>query len=280
MIALNDVKADFSNVYTKPYPNSYYSLMNSLKYQIPENAKPVIDFILSNLRMQNNYGPLNILDLGCSYGVLAALIKYDLPLYSLFQRYSSLSETEISTSVEKSWFSNLPKRDDINFYGVDISENAIKYAKEVGLIKSGTSLNLELPLETNAGLSSIPKHIDLIVSTGCVGYITDKTFSNILDHLNGNSRPVIASFVLRAFDFSEISETLKDYGYITRKTNGRTFVQRKFTDSDEQREIISMLKSRRESRFENIPEVDGYYHAEFFLSYHKDDNPSSVSEIL
>lgn len=276
---LNAIKTDFSGAYNEPLPDLYYSLMRSLEYQIPENAKPIISFLLSKLQHRNDV-PVNVLDLGCSYGVLSALIKHDLPLNSLYNRFKNSRRGQESVLSDKAWFSKLPKRKNIIFYGIDISENAIHYATTVGLLEAGTAVNLESSEHDYSVLAVIPQQLDLVVSTGCVGYITDITFSKILNHVGNHSKPIFVSFVLRAFDFEKISDMFQSFGYVTHQVTSQTFVQRKFSNKFEQDRIISLLKSRARSDLNGfLPETGGYYHAELFLSFHKDIDPTLLSEI-
>lgn len=279
-IELNTIKANFSDAYNAPLPDLYYSSMSSVEYQIPENAKPTLCFLLSRLQCQND-DPINVLDLGCSYGVLSALIKHDLPLYSLYNRFKKSTRNQASVECDKAWFSMLPKRKNINFYGIDISDNAIRYAETVGLIEAGTAVNLESSEYDSSALSIIPQQLDMVVSTGCVGYITDTTFSKILDHVENHSRPIFVSFVLRAFDFSRISNVFQNFGYATHRVRGQTFVQRRFLNKSEQKRMVTLLEgSTRGDLNGRLPETRGYYHAELFLSIHKDLDPALLSEIL
>lgn len=79
---LNVHKANFSTVYTEKTPHAYFSTMQALEHQIPENAKPQINAMIKEIKSYRG-GSVSILDLGCSYGVLSALIRFDFHLDAL-----------------------------------------------------------------------------------------------------------------------------------------------------------------------------------------------------
>lgn len=273
---LNDIKADFSNAYNQELPDSYYSCMSALEYQIPENAKPTLNFVLSKLK-QEKAGTLNVLDIGCSYGVLSAIVKHDLPLYTLYNKFGNKKGVERNAEFDRKWYSELPRRDDVKFYGLDISENAIRYAETVGLLEGGTSVNLEQAECSLDTCKAVPRSIDLIVSTGCIGYVTDLTFSKILDHVSGHSKPIFLSFVLRAYDYSPIQDLLYENGYLTQRMTGKTFIQRRFMDSSEKEGMLELLENAGNKQ---CPEQNGYFHAELFLSHHKSVDTSVFNELV
>jgi len=106
--------------------------------------------------------------------------------------------------------------------------------------------------------------VDLIVSTGCVGYISSKTFAR-LGRFAGRRQPVwVVSFVIRMFPFDDIAATLATQGLVTEKFEGATFVQRRFADHREMEAAVRAVEGR------NIDtrghEAEGLYHAELYVS--------------
>ncbi|WP_430448185.1 class I SAM-dependent methyltransferase [Rhodophyticola sp.] len=187
---LNERKANFSGVYNEKTPHAYFSTMRRLEYQIPENAKPQINAVIDQIKRQGQ-SSVSVLDLGCSYGVLSALIRFGLPLDTLYQRYRLTTASNVSDfSQEATWYADRAQRDDVRFYGIDISTNAINFAVSVGLLDAGVSVDLEDSSTSANTLSVLPPRLDLVVSTGCVGYITEVTFKKILAYLSVPSRMI------------------------------------------------------------------------------------------
>ncbi|WP_282611068.1 hypothetical protein [Pelagibius sp. Alg239-R121] len=277
-VKINQQKRDFREIYNASEPTQYFSTMATLDYQIPENARPCIEFLLYELKSCKRLEQLNILDIGCSYGVLSALIKYNLTLNFLYSVYTKEMFRE-SSNISSVKYSLMPSRSYLNFYGIDSSINAVKYAIDVGLLESGVGADLEQ--DGQVDLDKIPKDIDLIVSTGCFGYITDQTLMKILDHTYGCSRPVIVSFVMRPFDYSPAIDSLASIGYRTRQLNGQYFRQRKFFDRGEQNHIFNLVSETAMALSgDQIPEADGYSYATLFVSEHQADRPTSLFDVF
>ena len=70
--------------------------------------------------------------------------------------------------------------------------------------------------------------------------------------------------MLRLFPFDVIEATLKDWGYVTEKFEGHTFVQRRFASADEQENVLEQL--RDQGIDPTGQEADGHLVAEFYLS--------------
>lgn len=178
------------------------------------------------------------------------------------------------------WHADRPKRDDVRFYGIDVSSNAINFAMTVGLLDGSVAVDLEDSATSVDVLSALPTEVDLIVSTGCVGYITEVTFNKLLRHLGADHPPIIANFVLRAFDYSGIKEVLAQHGFETFKVPSASFVQRRFQDLNKQARILSLLRGAGvQNGRASLPEENGYYHAELFVSVHRSAKLSTFLDL-
>ncbi|HBM90013.1 MAG: class I SAM-dependent methyltransferase [Parvibaculaceae bacterium] len=277
---INEVKANMDHIYNQPDPRAYFRELKKLNYSIPDTALPIFRKIIEQVR-QDEDDTVHVLDLGCSYGVNAALLKHDL---SMDELYSHWAHAELAganakevAARDKEFFTNLENPDNIEVIGLDLAQNAISFGEDVGLLDEGLAVNLEtggLPVQAREMLSPI----DLVTSTGCIGYVTEKTFDNILPAVMAGRSPWIANFVLRMFPFDAIEETLADRGYVTEKLEGQTFLQRRFESDDEQEQALDQL---REQGFEPTnEEVDGNLVAEFFLSRPKRDAEEMSLESL
>lgn len=277
---INEVKANMDHIYNQSDPRAYFRELKKLNYSIPDTALPIFRKIIEQVR-QDEDDTVHVLDLGCSYGVNAALLKHDL---SMDELYSHWAHAELAganakevAARDKEYFTNLENPDNIEVIGLDLAQNAISFGEDVGLLDEGLAVNLEtggLPVQAREMLSPI----DLVTSTGCIGYVTEKTFDNILPAVMAGRSPWIANFVLRMFPFDAIEETLADRGYVTEKLEGQTFLQRRFESDDEQDQALNQL---REQGFEPTnEEVDGNLVAEFFLSRPKRDAEEMSLESL
>jgi hypothetical protein len=263
---LNEAKTDFSNLYTSNDPREYFKYLGQLDYIIPHLAQPVFrQLIRARQKLQD--GPVTVLDLGCSYAINGALMKYGLGYEPLRQRYiepalQSLSSVDM-LELDRAYYRAWPKTRDVRVIGLDISENAIRYAEGCGILDGGLAIDLENrdPTPEEAELLS---GVDIIVSTGCVGYVTNKTFQRLAKVVRGPRAPWVASFVLRMFPYDEITATLAGRGLVTELYEGTTFVQRRFADPEEMEATIRAVEARGLDSYGR--ETDGLYHANLFIS--------------
>ena len=263
---INEVKFNMDNIYDQPDPRSYFQELRKFDYSIPDVAKPVFQKLISGLRRERHH-TIHILDLGCSYGVNSALLKHDLSMDDLYEHWNheKLADATPEEVIQhdRRFFSDLRETADIEVIGIDQSKNAIACAEEIGLLNEGLVLNLEteaLPPAAKEGLAPV----DLMISTGCVGYVTEKSFERLLPAVTQDTQPWIANFVLRMFPFDAIEQTLSEWGYTTEKLEGQTFVQRQFASDDEQQQVLEQL--RQKGIDPTGKETEGQLLAEFYLS--------------
>jgi SAM-dependent methyltransferase len=258
------LKACFDEIYSQDDPREYYRVLYGLDYIIPDLARGIFRQSIAALE-QIRGRPLKVLDLGCSYGNNAALLRLPLDLARLAQRYADLADLGLSSSelasLDRHYFKGWPQRP-MTIVGLDVSEPAIRYAKSVGILDDGIAIDLESGELTPAARDML-RDVDLIVSTGCIGYVTERTFEKVLSAIEG-PRPWVASFVLRMYPFQPIESSLSQLGLTTEKLDGITFIQRRFYSKQECSEVLSKLEELGLTTDEK--ETEGLLHAEYFLS--------------
>ena len=262
----NKAKANMDYIYDQPDPRAYFRELEKLDYAIPGGAKPVFQKLISHLQRLRNHA-VHVLDLGCSYGVNAALLKYDLSMPELYEHWGRKELVEATPeeviACDQRFFHDLDEHRGISVTGLDQAESAVAFAEEVGLLDEGLAVNLETESLPEAAMENLAQ-VDLMISTGCVGYVTEKSFERLLPTVTQGQSPWIGNFVLRMYPFDSIEETLKDWGYVTEKLEGQTFVQREFASTDEQEQVLEQLCELGVDP--KGKETGGHLHAEFFLS--------------
>lgn len=263
---INEAKSNMDHIYDQPDPRAYFRELRKLGYSIPGAAKPIFQKLIRHLRHRNSE-TVHVLDLGCSYGVNAALLKHDLSMLDLFDHWGGDALSEVTpeqvVARDQHYFNELDEPEDIEVIGLDQAEHAVAFAKEAGLLDDGLAVNLELePLPEAAKKGLAP--VDLVTSTGCIGYLTEKSFDRLLPAMTQGRSPWIGNFVLRLFPFQPIKTTLDDWGYVTEKLEGHTFVQRRFESFGEQEQVLEQL--RENGVDPNSQETEGHLLAEFYLS--------------
>ena len=114
--------------------------------------------------------------------------------------------------------------------------------------------------------------VDLVLSTGAIGYVGAPTFNRILDA--SRNRPWFAVFALRMFPVARIVAALTRRGYAVFKLDGETFRQRRFASPGERDEVMARLADLGVDPTSR--ESDGWLHAEFFLA-RPEGEPSGLS---
>lgn len=263
---LNEVKADMNHIYNQTDPRHYFRELNKLDYAIPDTAKPIFQSLIGHLQ-RNQDDMLHVLDLGCSYGVNAAILKHDLSMDDLYDHWGQAkmkgATSDQVVADDQRFFADIDNPEEIMMIGLDQAENAIEFGVESGLLDEGIVANLETdPLSATARKTL--GQVDLVISTGCVGYLTEKSFDRFLPAFTEGSQPWLANFVLRLFPFDAIEESLGRWGYVTEKLEGETFFQREFVSDDEQEKVLELL--RDQGIDPTGKEDEGHFLAELYLS--------------
>jgi SAM-dependent methyltransferase len=263
---LNLSKANFDSIYCRPDPREYFRVLCGLDYVIPDLARDIFRSLIDH-RGAPRGRSTKVLDLGCSYGINAALVRHPLDMQRLRTRYThpimqSLTRDELA-ALDRNFYSGWPAVQDIAFLGLDRSEEAIMYATESGLIDYGLHSDLEQVEPTWREAEQL-RDVDLIISTGCVGYIGANTFRRILRTQLGRPVPWVANFVLRMFPYDGIARELEGFGLVTEKLEGVTFVQRRFHSQEEAEATLAALAA--EGIDPQGKETDGLLHAELYVS--------------
>jgi len=257
-------KTDFDLIYTQPDPRGYFGVLSGLDYRIPELAKPYFLKLIQEFREERRRTEATVLDIGCSYGINAALLRCDSTMDEMAARYRSSAglDTDALAAVDRRFVDQRAGLDGVRFVGFDASESALAYARAAGFVDDTLHADLEATDPTEAQ-RAVLAGVDIVVSTGCVGYVTEQTIGRVAEV----GRPWMAHFVLRMFSFAPIAERLSALGYRTERVDG-VFKQRRFASSDERDQVIESLAAAGVDP--SGLESDGWLYAQLFVSRPRD----------
>jgi SAM-dependent methyltransferase len=263
---INEAKMDFTDLYTSNDPRDYFIFLGQLDYSIPHLAQPIFSQLI-RARQEVQDEPVTVLDVGCSYAINGALMKYAVDYEALRQRYTSpplqaLSSDEM-LDLDQNFYRAWPKHPGVKVIGLDVSASAVRYAEACGILDRGLAIDLE-SRDPTPEEAAILADVDIIVSTGCVGYVTAKTFQRIAKVARKGRAAWAANFVLRMFPFDNIAATLAGQALVTERYEGATFVQRRFANRDEMESTIKAVEGRGLDT--NGYETEGLYHSNLFVS--------------
>ena len=259
-------KANLDHIYNQPDPRAYYSELRKLDYATPSAGKPLFLKLISRLQRLREKS-IRVLDLGCSYGVNGALLKHDMTMPQLYDHWGQDRLQDVSPEEvmehDRRYFADREESHGLEVIGLDRAERAVAFAEETGLIDEGVVANLEAGPLLDSAMPELAG-IDLMTSTGCIGYVTEKTFERLLPTVTRGDPPWMANFVLRLWEFEPIEATLSDWGYVTEKLEDKTFKQRRFVSDREREQVLQRLRERGIDPAGK--EAEGHLHAEFFVS--------------
>lgn len=257
------VKKDFTDIYTKKFPAPYLEQMRSLDYRIADQTKPLYEH-LSQRMVNYAKKPINLLDLGSSYGINSALMSHELIMSELDDFFIE-QHPNPSISEVHDFFNGLPnKNPNLKFYLVDTSSQALEFAEKAGLCEESFCVNMEKePLTTE--FKRALGDIDFIISTGCIGYIGWKSFEKIFQSIQVHRAfPIFAFSLLRMFNLYEIDKVFKKNNFDLVRTKVGPLRQRRFYDEGEMKKTIDLLKDRGTDP--HGLEDTGYYFADFYVA--------------
>jgi len=248
-------KVSFDDIYTEPDPRPYFAALRAFDYQLPQLAKPYFAELIAESPRPT------VLDVGCSYGVNAALYRCDTTMDKLYEHYTGAETAGMDRAALIADDRTRVAASGVRFIGLDVSAPALEYARAAGFLDEAIHADLERE-EPTERQSALLAEADLVVSTGCVGYVTERTITRIAS-LPGGRRPAMAHFVLRMFSYEPIAASLADLGYETVGVEG-LFTQRRFVSEQEQAQILDAVAATGVEPHEL--ETEGWLCAQLYLS--------------
>jgi hypothetical protein len=144
------------------------------------------------------------------------------------------------------------------FFGLDAAAPALEYALSAGFLDEAIHADFESD-DPDSTQRKLLDDVDLVISTGCVGYVTEKTIARIAR----GSRPWMAHFVLRMFSYEPVADSLAGLGYETAQVPG-VFRQRRFASAEERTQILDTLDAAGVDP--TGVESDGWLYAQLYVS--------------
>jgi len=247
----NGIKESFDDVYSAETPHAYFAEMGRLGYEIGERAKPYFQRAICWLRDRPDAeSDVQVLDLGCSYGVGSALVKFDFTFEELAGFFTRRAPRDYGDCVRatRSRLAGVRPAHRVRCVGADASREAIRFARDAHLLDGGLDRNLEEDPFLDERERAVVRGSNLLISTGAIGYVGPKTLSTLLAQLGKSSPlqrgPCAVVTILRMFDPKPVARTFEQYGFAFRRVAGVRLPQRRFGTKDEIRETLHLLDAR------------------------------------
>ncbi|MES9609479.1 class I SAM-dependent methyltransferase [Actinomadura sp. NPDC000929] len=268
-------KISLDHIYTSPDPRAYFGTLRELHYDIPELAKPHFQRLIAEYREARGVPVPTVLDIGCSYGINAALLKYGVTMADLYDRYGgpdALGYTRARLLArDRELVRSRETTSRLRFLGLDASDSALSYALEAGFLDGAVHADLENDEPTPEQRAQLAG-TDVVISTGCLGYVTERTITRVVE-AHGEHRPWMAHFVLRMFPFDPVADALAAAGYTTVRHDG-LFRQRRFATPQEQALVLDRLADVGADP--SGLETGGWFYAQLYVSRPDDRTRGSM----
>ena len=252
-------KVSFDDIYTAPDPRAFFGTLRGLDYQIPGLAKPYFATLIEAYRTDHGVAEPTVLDVGCSYGVNGALSRCRTTMTELYAHYGDAwPDRAALLASDRERVRSSAGADRVRFVGLDTSAPALDYARAAGFLDEAIHADFEAT-DPDHGQQALLDGVDIVVSTGCVGYVTEKTLIRIAH----GARPWMAHFVLRMFSYQPVAAALAELGYETTSIHG-VFRQRRFASADEQAQILDTLSAAGVDP--RGLETEGWLYAQLYVS--------------
>ena len=248
----NEAKAAFDDVYTAETPHAYIASMAKVGYQIGEQARPYCTGAAELLRESNGETlPVQMLDVGCSYGMGSAFVKYGCSFDEMVAFFASRAPTEYVAACEatRMWLHVTPPACDVRCVGLDSSAPAIRFALDADLLDGGLAKDFE-----DSKTSPTPedrawfRSCNLMISTGAIGYVTEKTLDVVLRDLGRDNPAPVGPFailtILRMFEHAAIKDVFGKHGFRFGVVPDVRLPQRRFVDDAEQQKVLALLHQK------------------------------------
>ena len=127
-----DVRDEYDAIYAEPDPRAYFRVLHGLDYMIPELARPVFKNIINSVADVRSQ-PARVLDLGCGFGINAALLRTQLDMNRLAHRFRDLDASDILPNrvmeLDRHYFASWPRMINAEFVGLDVSPSPVPTPK-------------------------------------------------------------------------------------------------------------------------------------------------------
>ena len=281
----NEIKANFDDVYRAPTPHAYFETMNQLEYAIGQEARPFFLSAVALLRRQlGNQTPIRMLDLGCSYGVGSALVKYGFSFSEITDFFTHRTDGDYGQCVRdtREWLAENRPEKPITCVGADASAEAIRFGADSGLLDNGIAHDLESDPRLSPDECALMQKSNLLISTGAIGYVGERTLDAILRQL-GKDKPLphgpyIVVTILRMFTPELVAKAFGLNGFKFLQVPEVHLRQRRFHDETEQAETIKLVQARGLET--DTLEADGYHYADLFVGAPERDHAALMQAMV
>ena len=210
-------KDDFGRVYDLDDPSPYFTALRPADYRMPAVLAAALKSIFGmTVKAREADDSLKLLDLGCGYGVVGALLRHDVSMSDLYAHFGARSwepaDARNYWASDAGYFSK--RRDEqmkFDIGGTDIAGVALEYAAALGFIDEVFHENL-LEHPPSPAFAGFIRGLDVVVESGSLGGVLQVAFARILD-ADEENRPWFIYCPRPDVDWRSIADLWRERGY-------------------------------------------------------------------
>ncbi len=257
----------FDDIYNLPDCRPYYRAMDHAGFRTAHYAGAAFRAVLVELKRLRGLPAVGVLDFASGYGIGGALTRHDVTLDDVLLRYRDSwfddASSEAVIAADRDWYASHRRAgEDDRYFGIDIADKALEYARNVGIFDAVFAENLQADAPSTA-LQSALAETDLVIEGGSVAHMLPAALDRVLAGAKGRS-PWVITAPIRGNDTAEAIEIMADHGLTVEKLDVPPFRHRRFADADEQARAIANAQARGHET--DGLETSGYFHAQLFLA--------------
>jgi len=227
-------KRNWTHIYNQDDPRPYFQTLEPLGYRQPEVVTGFLDERGSVIQKYFGRESLNIIDFGCGYGGLGAVLRHCVTMQDLFSYYGEDEGPEPGES-DRAFFDRHRKTGTQHrLYGIDIADKAVAYAVSTGLLDEGYAEDLTKGPPSPA-LAKRFAEADLVIESGAVYPHVPDCYGNLL--ASTDKRPWML-FGPRGDSVTQLVwDLLDEHGYVVEEFSRHYRRYRRFADEKEERDM-------------------------------------------
>lgn len=257
----------FDDIYNLPDCRPYYRAMDHAGFRTAHYAGAAFRATLAELKRVRGLTSAGITDFASGYGIGGALTRFDVSLDDVLTRYRDPwfedADTDAVFAADRDWFAGHRRGDHADaYFGIDIADKALDYAKTVGIFDEVFAENLQADAPSTR-LEQALARTDLVIECGSVAHMLPAALDRVLAGAKGRT-PWVITAPIRGNDTAEAMDVMARHGLTVEAIDVPPFRHRRFADADEQARAIANAKARGHAT--DGFESSGFFHAQLFLA--------------
>mgnify|MGYP005840485137 CR=1 FL=1 len=263
----------FDDTYDLPDCRGWFRMMDALGYRHQHFAAQLFRHAQAELARLRGRAEPRVVDFACGYGIVAALMRFDVTLEEVLARYRDArfddATPEQVIAWDRAWLGPRRRTDlAAHITGIDVAANAVAYAQATGILDAGFAEDLD-SADPSPELAAALAGTDLIVEAGSVAHLMPRTLDRLLGAA-GTRKPWVLTSPTRGNDRPAALDVFRAHGLTVASLPVPPFVHRRFESADEQARGIANARAAGHTDTD-LFEATGHFHAQAILAHPSDE---------